>query len=115
MGAFRGQAAILYPFQYNPRTEDMRISGTTASLAGLERALASLDELAPGCSARVYHALTIHKVTQVDTHRWLLAKLARPLILGAVGLSFVGQSIAFFTQLRKRVEIVAGKPRSPMQ
>ena len=32
--------------------------------------------MAPGCSARVYHALTIHKVTQVDTHRWLLAKLA---------------------------------------
>ena len=42
----------------------------------LEQALASLDELAPGCSARVYHALTIHQVTQVDTHRWLLAKLA---------------------------------------
>lgn len=41
----------------------------------LEQALASLDELAPGCSARVYHALAIHKVTQVDTHRLLLAKL----------------------------------------
>lgn len=44
--------------------------------AALERALASLDELAPGCSARVYHALATHEVTQVDTHRWLLAKLA---------------------------------------
>jgi hypothetical protein len=44
--------------------------------AGLERALASLDELAPGCSARVHHALAAHKVTQVDSHRWLLAKLA---------------------------------------
>ena len=43
---------------------------------GLEQALASLDELAPGCSARVYHALAIHKVTQVDAHQWLLAKLA---------------------------------------
>jgi hypothetical protein len=42
----------------------------------LEAALASLDELAPGCSARVYHALAIHKVTQVDAHRWLLIKLA---------------------------------------
>jgi hypothetical protein len=42
----------------------------------LEEALASLDELAPGCSGRVYHALAIHKVTQVDTHHWLLAKLA---------------------------------------
>jgi hypothetical protein len=44
--------------------------------AGLERALASLDELAPGCSKRVYEALAGHEVTQVDTHRWLLAKLA---------------------------------------
>lgn len=44
--------------------------------ARLEEALASLDELAPGCSARVYHALAIHKVTQVDAHQWLLAKLA---------------------------------------
>jgi len=44
--------------------------------AMLEAALASLDELAPGCSARVYHALAIHKVTQVDAHRWLLIKLA---------------------------------------
>lgn len=44
--------------------------------AALQDALASLDELAPGCSARVNHALAIHKVTQVDTHRWLLAKLA---------------------------------------
>ena len=44
--------------------------------AALEQALASLDEMAPGCSGRVYHALAIHKVTQVDTHRWLLAKLA---------------------------------------
>lgn len=44
--------------------------------AVLQEALASLDELAPGCSARVYHALAIHKVTQVDTHQWLLTKLA---------------------------------------
>ena len=42
----------------------------------LEEALASLDDLAPGCSARVYHTLATHEVTQVDTHRWLLAKLA---------------------------------------
>ncbi|MGB8328953.1 MAG: hypothetical protein WCE62_02410 [Polyangiales bacterium] len=44
--------------------------------AALQDALAALDELAPGCSARVYHALAIHKVTQVDTHRGLLGKLA---------------------------------------
>lgn len=44
--------------------------------AALQQALAALDELIPGCSARVHHALAIHKVTQVDTHRWLPAKLA---------------------------------------
>jgi uncharacterized membrane protein len=44
--------------------------------AALEQALVALDEIAPGCSSRVYHALAIHKVTQVDTHQWLLAKLA---------------------------------------
>jgi len=44
--------------------------------AALEQALSMLDGMAPGCSARVYQALSIHKVTQVDTHHWLLAKLA---------------------------------------
>jgi hypothetical protein len=44
--------------------------------AVLEEALDSLDELAAGSSARVHHALAIHKVTQVDVHRWLLVKLA---------------------------------------
>lgn len=44
--------------------------------AALDGALSSLDELAPGCSARVHQALAIHKVTQVDTHHWLIAKLA---------------------------------------
>ena len=42
----------------------------------LDVALSSLDELVPGCSARVYQALAIHKVTQVDAHHWLIAKLA---------------------------------------
>ena len=42
----------------------------------LDGALSSLDELAPGCSARVHQALAIHQVTQVDTHHWLIAKLA---------------------------------------
>ncbi|MBN1122540.1 MAG: alpha-glucosidase C-terminal domain-containing protein [Anaerolineae bacterium] len=34
-----GSFAIGYPFQFNPRTLDMRISGTAASLAGLEQAI----------------------------------------------------------------------------
>ncbi len=38
-GIFAGSFARGLPFQLNPKTNDMRISGTTASLAGLEKAL----------------------------------------------------------------------------
>ncbi len=38
-GEFRGSFARGLPFQENPETQDARISGTTASLAGLEKAL----------------------------------------------------------------------------
>jgi len=41
-----GSFATGFPFQFNPRTLDMRISGTTASLAGLEKALKEDDEQA---------------------------------------------------------------------
>lgn len=37
-GKFPGSFARGLPFNYNPRTKDMRISGTCASLAGLEHA-----------------------------------------------------------------------------
>lgn len=42
-GAFAGSFARGLPFGYNPRTGDMRISGTAASLAGLELALEQGD------------------------------------------------------------------------
>jgi amylosucrase len=42
-GAFPGSFAAGLPFQYNPDTGDMRVSGTMASLAGLEEALKSED------------------------------------------------------------------------
>jgi amylosucrase len=44
-GRFSGSFARGVPFNYNPRTQDMRISGTTASLMGLEEALERNDEL----------------------------------------------------------------------
>ena len=44
-GQFEGSFARGLPFNYNPRTGDMRISGTTASLAGLEQALERKNEL----------------------------------------------------------------------
>jgi amylosucrase len=45
-GQFAGSFANGLPFNYNPLTRDMRISGTAASLAGLESALKSGDSLA---------------------------------------------------------------------
>lgn len=44
-GRFPGSFARGVPFNYNPRTQDMRISGTTASLMGLEEALERNDKL----------------------------------------------------------------------
>lgn len=41
---FEGSFASGIPFNYNPRTQDMRICGTTASLAGLESALQSDEQ-----------------------------------------------------------------------
>ncbi|QTA82037.1 Glycosyl hydrolase catalytic domain-containing protein [Desulfonema limicola] len=42
-GKFEGSFARGVPFQYNPETEDLRISGTLASLAGLEQAVEKQD------------------------------------------------------------------------
>ncbi|MBN2469368.1 MAG: alpha-amylase family protein, partial [Anaerolineae bacterium] len=44
-GRFEGSFATGLPFNYNPRTQDMRISGMCASLAGLEQALDRDDPL----------------------------------------------------------------------
>ncbi|MFN8377187.1 MAG: alpha-amylase family protein [Anaerolineae bacterium] len=44
-GEFEGSFATGTPFNFNPRTLDMRISGTMASLAGLEQAVNSSDPL----------------------------------------------------------------------
>ncbi len=44
-GYFPGSFARGLPFNYNPRTQDMRISGMAASLAGLEQALENGDTL----------------------------------------------------------------------
>lgn len=43
-GKFEGSFAMGLPFNYNPRTGDMRISGTAASLAGLEQAIKRKDD-----------------------------------------------------------------------
>lgn len=43
-GRFPGTFAKGATFQYNPKTQDRRVSGSLASLAGLEQALANQDE-----------------------------------------------------------------------
>jgi amylosucrase len=51
-GRFPGSFAAGLPFQANPRTGDARISGTCASLAGLERALHDQHEEAVDLAVR---------------------------------------------------------------
>ena len=59
-GAFPGSDARGLVFQENPATGDRRISGTAASLAGLEVALASSDDLAVDLAVR--RLLLAHQV-----------------------------------------------------
>lgn len=60
LGRFPGSFASGLPFNFNPRTQDMRISGTTASLAGLEKAN-KLDDAAYRETA-LRRILMIHSV-----------------------------------------------------
>ena len=61
-GAFAGSFARGLPFQFNPRTGDMRISGTCGSLAGLEKALREGDPTAVDLAIRrilLMHAIIL--------------------------------------------------------
>jgi amylosucrase len=59
-GRFEGSFARGLPFQFNPATGDMRISGTCASLAGLEKALREETEAEVELALR--RVLLIHSV-----------------------------------------------------
>jgi amylosucrase/maltose alpha-D-glucosyltransferase/alpha-amylase len=59
-GRFSGSFASGQPFQEDPQTGQARISGTCASLAGLEKALQTGDE--PGVEAAIQRVLLIHGV-----------------------------------------------------
>jgi amylosucrase len=76
-GAFEGSFGIGLPFNYNPITQDMRISGTCASLAGLEQGL-KLDN-------RLYieHAL-----------RRIILAYSLALSAGGIPLIYLGDEIA---------------------
>ena len=60
IGDFPGSFATGLPFNFNPRTGDMRISGTAASLAGLEKAIRLEDAYAQ--SLAIGRLLLIHSI-----------------------------------------------------
>ncbi len=77
MGRFPGSFARGLPFQYNPKTGDARISGTCASLAGLEKALAEETEVE--VSLALGRILLIHSII---------------LSIGGIPLLYLGDEIA---------------------
>lgn len=84
-GQFPGSFARGVPFNFNPRTRDMRISGTCASLAGLESALAEGDDLAREYALR--RIVLIHAVI---------------LSVGGIPLIYLGDEIAMLNDYRYR-------------
>ena len=75
-GRFEGTFARGLPFQENPKTGDCRISGTCASLAGLEKALN--EETAVEVELALRRILLIHGVT---------------LLIGGIPLLYLGDEI----------------------
>jgi amylosucrase len=81
-GKFPGSFARGLPFQENPLTGDCRISGTCASLAGLEKALDDGDELQIEYSIR--RILLIHGVI---------------LLIGGIPLLYLGDELGILNDL----------------
>ncbi len=76
LGRFPGSFAAGLPFNFNPRTQDMRISGTTASLAGLEKA----DRL----SDDAYRTTAVRRIIMI--HSIILS-------VGGIPLLYLGDEI----------------------
>src|SRR5450432_3771434 len=76
-GEFEGSFATGVPFNYNPVTQDMRICGTCASLAGLEQGLKL------GSDVSVEHAL-----------RRIILLYSLALSAGGIPLIYLGDEIA---------------------
>ncbi len=78
-GSFHGSFACGVPFQYNPDTGDMRISGTMASLAGLEQAIRERDEV-----------LTEMAIRRIQMLYGVLCSI------GGIPLIFLGEELGLF-------------------
>jgi amylosucrase len=81
-GRFNGSFALGLPFQENPATGDARISGTCASLAGLEKALAA--ETGVEVELALRRILLIHSII---------------LSIGGIPLIYLGDEIAMHERL----------------
>jgi amylosucrase len=88
-GRFPGSFARGVPFQENPRTGDARISGTCASLAGLESALQAGD------AAQIDHAI----------HRMLLL-YGIVLSIGGIPLLYLGDELGTLNDYTYRADPV---------
>lgn len=84
-GRFPGSFARGLPFQENPKTGDARISGSLASLAGLEQALASGDAAEIELSIR--RILLMHAVI---------------LSIGGIPLLYLGDEVGWLNDYRYR-------------
>lgn len=84
-GRFPGSFASGLPFNYNPRTRDMRISGMAASLAGLEQALQRADPLLIEHAVR--RILLIHSII---------------LSIGGIPLLYLGDELGTINDYRYR-------------
>jgi amylosucrase len=84
-GQEAGSFAVGHPFQFNPKTLDMRISGTTASLVGLEQALIENDP---------------HKL-QLAIQRMLLI-YGMVISMGGIPLIYLGDEVGTLNDYRYR-------------
>jgi glycosidase len=84
-GRFTGSFGRGLPFQENPKTGDCRISGTCASLAGLEKALKEETEVEVGLAVR--RILLIHAII---------------LTIGGIPLIYLGDEIGTLNDYRFR-------------
>lgn len=86
-GRFEGSFARGLPFQENPKTKDSRISGTCASLAGLEKALKEETEVEVQLAIR--RILLIHNVI---------------LSIGGIPLIYLGDEVGMLNDYSFRLE-----------
>lgn len=87
LGRFPGSFATGLPFNFNPRTQDMRINGTTASLAGLERAYKLQDD--------AYADTAIQRIMMI--HSLILS-------VGGIPLIYLGDEIGTINDYSYRSE-----------